>query len=152
MTAIHVICFGNYWQGDDGFGIHVCRRLREIRLPAGVKVFEAGTAGLGAIAFFEGCAKAVIVDAIKSGQRVGTIHRFRAAECDPPGEEYSTHAMGANHIVAALAATFEPELVPEVVVIGAEVGRITPFTDALTPPLQAALERAVRLVQAECMN
>lgn len=152
MTAIHVVCFGNYWQGDDGFGIHVFRRLRELRLPAEVKVFEAGTAGVGALAFFEGCAKAVIVDAIKGGLQPGTIHRFLAAECDPPDEEFSTHSMGVNHIVAALAAVFEPGLVPEVVVIGAEVGQINRFTDALTPPVRAALERGVRLVEAECMN
>ena len=50
---LHVVCFGNVWQGDDGFGMHVFRRLCEMRgLPPQVKVFDAGTAGLSALDVF----------------------------------------------------------------------------------------------------
>ena len=152
MTAIHIVCFGNYWQGDDGFGFHLFRRLYDVKLPAQVKLFEGGIAGLSALAFFEGCGKVILVDAIKSGREPGTLHRFLLNECEPPGEEFSTHSMGVNHILAALLVIFEPGLMPEVVVIGAEVGRINPFTNALTPRVKAALDGAVSLVETECMN
>jgi Ni,Fe-hydrogenase maturation factor len=38
---------------------------------------------------------------------------------------------------------------PEIVLIGAEIGEIRRFTDELTPPLRGAIDRAVRLVRRE---
>jgi hydrogenase maturation protease len=134
-----VICFGNVWHGDDGFGHHVFRRLRG-RVPA----FDAGTAGLNALPHFEGCTRAVVVDAVRTGGRVGTVHRLRASELEPPGGEFSLHELGVASLLAALR---EP---PEVVLIGAEVGELHTFTDRLSPPLLAALPTAVELVLREC--
>ena len=70
----HIICFGNLWQGDDGFGIHVFRRLKEgCVLPRQVKVFEGGVAGLQALPYFEGCRKAIVVDALRSAGNLGVF-------------------------------------------------------------------------------
>jgi hydrogenase maturation protease len=147
---LHVICFGNYWQGDDGFGIHVLRRLRRMSPLLGVDLFDAGTAGLSALGHFEGCRKAVIVDAVKSGGPVGRVHRVRCEDVDWPDSELSVHAIGVNHLVAALPVVFEGGPMPEVVVIGAEIGEIQPFTDALTLQVEAAVEVAAGLVRGEC--
>jgi hydrogenase maturation protease len=147
---IHVICFGNPWQGDDGFGTHVFRRLRELRgLPGHVEVFDAGIAGLGAIGYFEGCRKAVIVDALKTGVRVGRVRRLRVDDLLPPSSELSLHAFGVAHLLTALPIVFEGRAMPEVVLIGAETGEVHRFTDELTPPLRAAIDKAARLVRRE---
>ena len=46
-AAVHVVCLGNPWHGDDGFGRHVFRRLRRRDdLPPAVELFDAGIAGL----------------------------------------------------------------------------------------------------------
>jgi hydrogenase maturation protease len=146
----HVVCFGNPWQGDDGFGTHVFRRLRDLRdLPGHVRMFDAGIAGLGAISYFEGCRKAVIVDALKTGGRVGRVRRLRAAELVLPGPELSLHAFGVAHLLTALPIVFEGRAMPEVMIIGAEIGDVCRFTDELTPPLRAAIDRAARLVRRE---
>jgi hypothetical protein len=42
--------------------------------------------------------------------------------------------------------------IPELVLIGAEVGQIEPFTAALSPPVAAAVAGAVRLVVLECTD
>src|SRR5215510_11670253 len=43
-TMLHIVCFGNLWQGDDGFGMHVFQRLGAMRsLPPLARVFDAGT-------------------------------------------------------------------------------------------------------------
>jgi hydrogenase maturation protease len=150
---LHVVCFGNLWQGDDDFGIHVFRRLCESRcLPPQVKAFDAGTAGLSGLDYFENCRKVVIVDAMKTGGQIGRVHRFRPGDADRPAQEFSLHGMGVEHLLTVLPVVFEGRAMPEVVVIGAEIGAIHPFTDTLTPPLQAALKRAIRLVQSECMS
>ncbi len=150
---IHVVCFGNLWQGDDGFGIRVFQRLRGRRdLSAYVKVFEAGTAGLAALGYFEDCRKAVIVDALKTGGAPGRVRRLALDEIEAPDEAYSLHQLGVNHLLAAMMGAFAGRDVPEVVVIGAEAGEINPFTDRLSPALEAALEPTVDLIVRECAN
>jgi hydrogenase maturation protease len=147
---LHVICFGNLWQGDDGFGIHVFRRLCERPGPSRqVKLFDAGIAGLGALCYFEGCRKAVIVDALRSCGRVGHVRRVRLDRLDPPGPELSLHALGVHHLLTALPAILGGRALPEMVLIGAQIGEVCRFHDGLTPPLQAAIDKAVRLVQRE---
>src|SRR5262245_8544297 len=150
---IHVICFGNLWQGDDGFGIHVFRRLRErTGLPRQVKLFDAGLAGLGAVGYFEGCSKAVIVDALRTGGWVGRVRRLRVDDLVPPAPELSLHAFGVAHLLTALPVVFAGRAMPEVVLIGAAIDEIRRFSDELTPSLRAAIDGAVRLVWHEIIG
>ena len=39
---LHVICFGNLWQGDDGFGIHGSGSLANCAASEGVRCGIAG--------------------------------------------------------------------------------------------------------------
>src|SRR5262249_39180856 len=150
---IHVICFGNLWQGDDGFGVRVFQRLRDrTDWPAHVKMFEAGTAGLPALDYFVGCRQAEILDGVQAGGGPGRVSRLALDELDPPDDAYSMHQLGVNHLLAAMKAAFAGRDTPEVVVIGAEVGEIDPFTDRLSPALEAALEPVVGLIVQECAN
>lgn len=150
-ARVHILCFGNAWHGDDGFGLHVLRQLGEQRcLPPHVRAFEAGTAGLNALPLFEGCSKAVLVDAVRTGANIGRLHRMSLEDCVPNPHQQAMHGAGLEHLLAALGAAFTDGTVPELVLIGAEVGRIAPFTTTLSPPLAAAVARAVQLVMVEC--
>jgi hydrogenase maturation protease len=148
-AAIHVVGVGNPWYGDDGFGCHVVRRLRESSvLPPSVALFDAGVAGLNAIPCFEGCAKAVLVDAVRVGAPVGSVHRLIARDLEPPGGELSLHELGPAALFAAVSATSRHA--PETVLIGAQVARIDTFSEALSAPLRSALPIAVGMVIDEC--
>jgi hydrogenase maturation protease len=150
---VHVICFGNLWQGDDGFGVRVFQRLCGRKdLPADVKVFEAGTAGLAALGYFEGCRKAVIVDALKTGAAPGLARRLALDEIDSPDEAYSLHQLGVNHLLEAMKIAFAGREAPEVVVIGAEAGEVDTFSDRLSPAMESALETVVEMITLECQN
>src|SRR5262245_8419601 len=152
-TMLHIVCFGNLWQGDDGFGMHVFQRLAAMRsLPPQVQVFDAGTAGLSALSYFDNCSKAVIVDAIQIGGQIGSVYRLHGADLDLSDQEFSLHGIGVNHLLTVLPVVFEGRTMPEVVVIAAEIGAIHPFTDILTPPVEAAVEKVINLVHKECMN
>ena len=114
--AVHVVCFGNPWHGDDGFGSRVFHHLRELgALPRGVRLFNAGIAGLNALPYFEGCAKAVIVDALNAGGPEGSVHRMVPNDLAPPGGEFSLHELGLPGLLAALGAASSepPELHPD---------------------------------------
>jgi hydrogenase 3 maturation protease len=148
-AAVHVICLGNPLHGDDGFGHHVFRRLRRRDdLPPAVELFDAGIAGLDALPRFDGCAKAVIVDAVRVGAPVGTLHRLAPSDLEPPGCELSLHELGLPSLLAAVSAVSSQP--PEVVVIGAQVGSTRAFAEALSAPLQSLLPAAVAMVLREC--
>jgi len=149
---LHVVCFGNLWQGDDGFGTHVFQRLCRMRLPAHVKAFDAGTAGLSALDYFEDCRRVVIVDAIRTGGPQGSVRRFSLEDCQCPDSEFSVHALGVDHLLNVLPVVFEGRTMPDVVVIGAEISGIEPFTDKLTPALAAAVDTVTELLESEYLN
>jgi hydrogenase 3 maturation protease len=149
-ARVHIVCFGNAWHGDDGFGLHVLRRLRdEHRLPAHVCAFDAGTAGLNALPLFEGCSKAVLVDAINTGANIGQVHRVSLQDCAPNTDQQGMHGGGVEDLLAALPVAFADGTAPELVLIAAEIGQITPFTTVLSPPVAAAIAPAVELVMLE---
>src|SRR5262249_61250535 len=106
--------------------------------PRAVEVFDAGIAGLGAVGYFEDCSKVVIVDAMKTRGRVGRVRRLRLDDLDPPGREFSLHAFGVDRLLAALPVVLGDRALPEVVLVGAEIGEVRRVSDQLTPPLQAA--------------
>jgi hydrogenase maturation protease len=137
--AVRVVCFGNAWHGDDGFGLHVLRRL-----PGEVEACDAGTAGLNALPYLESCVKAVLVDAVRTGAPIGTVHKLVPADLAPPGGEYSLHQFGLTSLLAAVTRES-----PEIVIVGAEVGAVRAFTPSLSLPLRAAVPVAVRLVLRE---
>src|SRR5262245_3172532 len=149
---IHIVCIGNLLEEDDGFGIHIFRRLTQIELPEHVKVFVAGTAGFNALGYFENCRKVIIVDALDSGLPVGTVSKFPLDDPGPAGNEFSLHAAGLDQLLAILPVVMPPDELPQVVVVGAQIGRIIPFTNALSNQLQSALETTITLIQEEIRN
>lgn len=146
MTAgRHIICFGNALHGDDGFGQYVHDRLRQQAWPEDVRLFNAATAGLDALAWLEGCRQAILVDALVDQGRPGAIRLFRPEL--PAGEtrDLSGHTAGVPYLLQAAAAVYGT--LPDIVVVGAEIGGITPFAPGLTPPLRRAAERVLRLIR-----
>ena len=144
-AVVRVVCLGNPWHGDDGFGPHLFRRLRQRDvLPPAVEPFDAGIAGLDVLPLLDGCAKAVIVDAVRVGASIGTLHRLVPSDLEPPGGELSQHELGLSSLLAAVSSVSRHP--PEVVVIGAQVGSVRAFTEALSAPLQNALSAAVAMV------
>ena len=79
---------GNDLRGDDGFGIAVTRRYVEAGVPEGVRVYEAGIAGIGLIQeLMDGYEALVIVDATDRGAEPGTVFLL---EADVPEQEELT--------------------------------------------------------------
>ena len=116
----HILCFGNVLHGDDGFGIHVLRRLKEdYVLPRQVRVFEGGVAGLQALAYFENCGKAIVVDALIGAGIIGSVHRLNLEDLSDPEMEFSLHNIGVNHLLNVLPAYLGDAPPPEVIAIGA---------------------------------
>ena len=73
-----VICIGNEWQADDGFGVAVLRYLEE-RYVFGpeVALLDRAVMGYGIVPDLQACDAAVVVDALDgTGAAPGTLFSF----------------------------------------------------------------------------
>ena len=139
----HIVCFGNELHGDDGFGPAVHARLAAMRLPPGVRLFRADTAGCAALALLEDCTRAVLVDAVSGFGEPGSLHKL-------PPEAITVETGGTGHGfgvggLLALAAAVLPRL-PEINLVGVETANIRAFAPGLSPEVAAGLPAAVDLI------
>ena len=141
---LHVLCFGNLWQGDDGFGIQVGRSLQGLAHPGAMQVFEIGLRGMDALPFFDGCDEVILVDAVHDASAAtGTLRVLLPADIAPDTSQ-SGHSFGVNYLLQMVAATQTKP--PPVTLMGAVVAAIVPFTDQLSAELEAA-----RSVVVDCI-
>jgi hydrogenase maturation protease len=95
-----LIGVGNAWRGDDGAGLAVARRVRELS-PAGVEVREVEGDATALVEVWSGAEGVVVVDAAQSGALPGTVRRFDARARPLPARSLrsSTHAFGVSDAV-----------------------------------------------------
>jgi hydrogenase maturation protease len=95
-----LIGVGNGWRGDDGAGLAVARRVRELA-PDGIEVREVEGDATALVDAWSGAEHVVVVDAAQSGAAPGTVRRFDAGSQPLPARSLrsSTHAFGVSDAV-----------------------------------------------------
>jgi hydrogenase maturation protease len=139
-----VAVLGSRYRGDDAAGPLVGDLLRA----RGIDVLDCGDEPTRLIEPFAGLDVAVVVDAVRSEAEPGTVHRVEALDGALPRDLRlaSSHAFGvAEAVDLARALGKAPR---SVVVVGIE-GRAFGMGDPVSPEVEAALERAAELVEAE---
>jgi hydrogenase maturation protease len=150
---ILVAGIGNVFLGDDGFGVALAGRLARRELPPGVEVVDFGIRGMDlALALQEGYDAAVLLDATPRGERPGTLYVIEPElDADADGARLDAHGMDPVSVLAlARAMGGSP---PRTLVVGCEPQTRMSVEDeaivaALTEPVRAALDEAVRLVES----
>jgi hydrogenase maturation protease len=145
-----VLGLGNPLLRDDAVGLHVARRLQSLLagMPE-VEVDEDYRGGLRLMERLIGFDRAIIVDAICSGARPGTLHRL-----DPDGvpTQHSASAHDANLRTALDLGRRAGAQLPAddgITLIGIEASDVLSFEESLTPSVEAAVPGAVRLILDE---
>jgi hydrogenase maturation protease len=95
-----LIGVGNGWRGDDGAGLAVARRVRELA-PDGIEVREVEGDATALVDAWSGAEHVVVLDAAQSGAAPGTVQRFDARAQPLPVRSLrsSTHAFGVSDAV-----------------------------------------------------
>jgi hydrogenase maturation protease len=143
MIRRRILCFGNPLHGDDGFGAAVYARLAARPRPGNLELFEAGTPGPAALALFEDCDEAIVVDALAPAGRPGRIVR-PAPEAIIAESPPAPHGAGLGYVLQALAALPGPR--PKIGIIGAEAESHRPFQPGLSPVMAKAARKVARLL------
>lgn len=152
---IRIIGLGNAFKGDDAVGLLAARRLRAL-VGDRTEVVEADMAGVEIVDWMKGAQAVILIDAVRSGQRPGTIHRLDASAgpistriC--PHSSHAVSALDALELARALGL-----LPPKVIVFGIEAGDTEagrPLSQPVTRALDEVVERVLRESEAlACMN
>lgn len=151
LNDVLVIGVGNTFRGDDGVGLVVAARLRELALP-GVTVLEQSGEGTTLLAAWEQAAYVIVVDAVQSGAEPGTIHRLDVTERPIPaqfGSHFSGHAFGVAGAVEM--ARLLGKLPQRLIVYGIE-GLAFTTGQGLSLAVEGGVETAVAQIQQELTN
>ena len=155
-----VVGLGNPDRGDDGVGAHVLAALR-VRLatpsatgrfhgPFGElpRVVAHAGGGLGLLDLWEDTPLVIVVDALRSGDPPGTVHRYDVSAAPLPvvTRGASTHDLGLAECLE-LARTLG-RLPPRVIVLGVEA-RSFEHGEPLGEACSAATTTVVRMVLDE---
>ena len=150
--AILVIGLGNPILGDDGVGWRVAERVREWVAAAGRSDVDVDCLALGGLSLMErliGYDRAIVIDATQAGQAAGAVARYELEDLP----DYSSFNSAAPHDASLqtalrLGRALGARLPRSVTIIGVEAERLYDFTEALTPPVEAAVPGAAQLVIA----
>ena len=140
-----VIGVGNRMRGDDAAGLVVIDRLTG-RLPTDVRLVESAGDVTHLLDAWQDASRAIVVDAVVSGDEPGTVHRLDARSGIPSSwRSPSSHLLG---LVEALELGSVLGAIPaDTVVFGIEVAEIDTGSE-MTSPVEAATFRVADEVLA----
>lgn len=97
---ILVIGIGNPYRSDDAAGLVTARRLRSL-VPSDVKILEENGEAATLVEAWKDSDIVVLLDAVYSGAKSGSIHRLDAKAQQIPRSlfQYSTHGLGVGDAI-----------------------------------------------------
>ena len=143
-----VLGLGNILMGDEGFGVHVVRRLQQSELPCQVRIVEGGVEGLNLLGHLEGIKRLLVVDVMMIDIKPGELRLIEAEQMpgEPGKQIVSFHQVGVLELMhLAELIGYQPEVTflvtrPE----------IMDWNMELSPKLQSAVDQAVEEVRKWC--
>jgi hydrogenase maturation protease len=147
---ISLIGIGQSLRGDDEAGLAAVRlweqTYRKDRLHYTLRVELVESPGVGLLNFFEGVDAAILVDAVQSGAKPGTLHKLCENDLTAflDGTD-SAHGWGIAETLCLGRKMGLATLPQKIVVIGIEAG-VVEVGEGLSPEVAAALPDAVKLI------
>jgi hydrogenase maturation protease len=147
VQDILILGIGNLLLKDEGIGVHVIDKLKQMSLPDNVEVLDGGTAGLDLVDFIEGRKKLIVIDAVNAGEKPGTLYRLTEENLD-----IKPKAISSFHEIDFMDALHMSEIVnskpEEIVVIGIEPKDMSSGLE-LSPEIEERIPRIIEIVMEE---
>jgi hydrogenase maturation protease len=144
---ITVLGIGNLLLQDEGVGVHLVRRLNDIKLPEGVDLVDGGTSPDISSLVPSNIDKLIIVDAAKAGGEPGAVYRFRDSDLDVERHDIiSLHEIGLyNGLQSMHMLNNKPK---SVIIFGIEPKSVD-FGLELSPEVNDQMSSIIELVLGE---
>jgi hydrogenase maturation protease len=139
MTKTVVIGLGNPVISDDALGPEVVRRLRKrLQQSSDFDMVEIHNGGFELMEAMAGYDRAIVIDAIVTGNPPGTIHRLQGADIGVSRNTATTHN-GSLAVALDLGKLAGLHLPSDVRVWAVEAGDVENFYEGLTPEVESAV-------------
>ena len=150
MKRTVVIGLGNPILGDDGVGLEVARRIKNLSEGTGAPdVKELGAGGLRLLEAMAGYDRAFIVDAMVSGRIPQGAARFMTMEeLGPARNVASEHDLDLPTAVE-MGKLLGMDLPGEIRIMGIEASNVHAFGESLTAELRESVPGAVDSIMKE---
>jgi hydrogenase maturation protease len=144
---ILILGIGNILLRDEGIGVHVANKLKDMSLPPEVEVMDGGTMGIDLLFYIEGRKKVIVVDTVKAGESPGTMFRFTDKELALKKDFLRTaHGIDFSDVVRTAGQLgTKPD---EIVFIGIEPEDMEEGLE-LSPLIQKRIPNLIELVMKE---
>ena len=152
QAPVRILGCGNLLMGNDGVGLKVIEALKKTELGSleNLDIADAGVCGLDLLNYFDGAKKVIIVDAVLADSSVGSVHRLDGKDIIKSTDEPLLVSGHDLTITDVLRIGEHVQSLPEIVVIGIEIGTIvTDATLEISPEVLKGLDEAVRLIKEE---
>ncbi len=97
---MRIICCGNLYRGDDGVGLMVAARLRQL----GIEVSTCTGEATELLEAMDGADEVLVVDAVTTGAPAGTIYEWHDGTGEFQHNSATTHALGVGEGIALARA------------------------------------------------
>jgi hydrogenase maturation protease len=138
--------------GNDGVGLKVIETLKKMELDEleGLDIVDAGVCGLDLLNLLDGARKVIIVDAILAGGSPGSVHRIEGRDLLTGAEFHPLISVHDLTIIDVLMIGEQVQTLPEIVVIGIEIGtRATDISMEISPEVLKGVDEAIELIRKE---
>ena len=146
--SVLVLGIGNVLMKDDSIGVRAVDELqRRFRFSDDVEILDGGTSGIELLSYICNRDCMIIVDAVKSGLKPGTVVRVEGE--DVPAKfmtRISPHQLGLSDLLAA--ATLTGELPREMVLFGIEP-KLIELGFEVSEEVEAGFERLIEVIVEE---
>jgi len=151
-APVRILGCGSPLMGDDGVGLKVIEALKKTELEGleGLDIADAGVCGLDLLNLLDGASKVIIVDAILTGSRKGSIHLIEGRDLITGTEPHTLVSVHDLTITDVLRIGEQVQSLPEIVVIGIEIGELaTEISRDISPEVLGAVDESIRLIRKE---
>jgi hydrogenase maturation protease len=151
---ILVAGIGNIFLGDDAFGVEVVRRLALRPRTDGVHVEDFGIRGFDLAFALDTAETIVLVDTVARGEAPGTLYTIEPDLESPDLDDFDDAAPDAHSMgpVQVLRLARQMNVSPgRILLVGCEPATFGPENEGvmgLSPPVEAAVDRAVELIES----
>jgi hydrogenase maturation protease len=147
VDKVVVLGVGNLLLGDEGVGVHLIQKLREMEIGERVELVDGGTSLLDFIPQRENVSKLIIVDAVKLGGKPGKTYKIYVDDSLLKAERGMTslHQLG---VVETLAIAQKMGKLPPTIIIGIEPKDMG-YGLELSPEIEREMGKMVNLILEE---
>ncbi|MFH1784289.1 MAG: hydrogenase maturation protease [bacterium] len=146
---ILVLGIGNEIRGDDGVGIHLARRLKEI-LPSRYEIKELTTAGLDLMWAISGYGEVFLIDAINTpGGVPGEVYHLELEDSRYSSNVSSFHALNLAQVLELGRKLIGDRMPDKIKLLVVEAPRVNEFSQNLSPEIEEQFDDIVEDLRTE---